>query len=236
MKQIIIFNHKSYMLADDVLEYINDIKNKVPTTLDVVMLPSPIYMPYFNGKYNFILGSQTIDEKEVTGCISGAQLSSFNIKYALTNHHERETYLNEEKRLIAKRVLECILNNITPIIMVGETLEEYERQKTGDVILKQLKAYLSNINDFNKLVIVYEPNYKVTDDNIKSNKEISEIVDLIKLVIERKYKKTPIVCYGGGINEKTIKELNKIESLDGYIIGKASSNAKSACKLLDLVD
>lgn len=120
--------------------------------------------------------------------------------------------------------------------MVGETLEEYERQKTGDVILKQLKNYLSNINDFNKLVIVYEPNYKVTDDNIKSNKEISEIVDLIKLVIERKYKKTPIVCYGGGINEKTIKELNKIESLDGYIIGKASSNAKSACKLLDLVD
>ena len=206
MKQIIIFNHKSYMLADDVLEYINDIKNKVPTTLDVVMLPSPIYMPYFNGKY------------------------------ALTNHHERETYLNDDKSLIAKRVLECILNNITPIIMVGETLEEYERQKTGDVILKQLKTYLSNINDFNKLVIVYEPNYKVTDDNIKSNKEISEIVDLIKLVIERKYKKTPIVCYGGGINEKTIKELNKIESLDGYIIGKASSNAKSACKLLDLVD
>ena len=66
----------------------------------------------------------------------------------------------------------------------------------------------------------------------KEAKEVAKAID----IIERKYKKTPIVCYGGGINEKTIKELNKIESLDGYIIGKASSNAKSACKLLDLVD
>ena len=100
--------------------------------------------------------------------------------------------------------------------------------------LKQLKEYLKDINVSYDIVFAYEPNYKT--DDIKNIKEIEEVVSLIKNVIIQTFNFNPIVLYGGNVNLDTIKELNKIKKLDGYLIGKESADSKKIIKLLNLVE
>ena len=83
MKKIVILNHKAYMEYEDVIDYIKEIKDKIRTDIEVVMCPSTIFIPYFNGKYNFSLGSQNISFKNITGEVTAKELKSLNVKYAI---------------------------------------------------------------------------------------------------------------------------------------------------------
>ena len=83
-------------------------------------------------------------------------------------------------------------------------------------------------------MFAYEPNYK--NDDIKNIKEIEEVITLIKNIIIKAFNINPIVLYGGNVNLNTIKELNKIKNLDGYLIGKESTNVKNIVKLLNSVE
>lgn len=235
MKKIVILNHKTYMEYEDVLEYIKNVKDKIRTDMEIVMCPSSIFIPYFSGKYNFSLGSQNISKKDITGEVTAKQLKSLNVKYAIIGHNERILYLNEKSKLINEKINEAVNNNIIPIICVGETKEEYLRKKTGEVIIKQLREYLKDIDYCSNFIIAYEQNYSLDNGKIKSNAEIEEITSLIKNVIIKTYNINPIVVYGGKISLSNIKELNKIKGIDGYLIGKESVNSNNIIKILDLV-
>lgn len=234
MKKLIVLNHKTFMEYEDVINYIKDVKDKIRTDIEVVICPSTVFIPYFSGKYNFLLGSQNISHKDITGEVTAKELKSLGVKYSIIGHNERKDNLNETEKLINEKIKVALKNNIIPIICLGETKEEYLRNKTGEVIVKQLKEYLKNINVSYDIVFAYEPNYK--NDDIKNIKEIEEVITLIKNIIIKAFNINPIVLYGGNVNLNTIKELNKIKNLDGYLIGKESINVKNIVKLLNSVE
>ena len=235
MKKIVILNHKSYMEYEDVIDYIKEIKDKIRTDIEVVMCPSTIFIPYFNGKYNFSLGSQNISFENITGEVTAKELKSLNVKYAIIGHNERRNNLNETSKIINEKIKEALNNNIIPIICIGETKEEYLRCKTGEVIVKQLREYLKGIDLSYDFVLAYEPNFSFKNNKTKSNKEIEEIISLIKNVIIKSFNINPVVVYGGNVNLETISELNKIKNLDGYLIGKESIDSKKIIDILDSV-
>ena len=69
MNKIIVLNQKSYMEYNEVLNFINEIKDNIRRDLDVIICPSSIYLPYYKGKYDFKLGSQNVYIKNITGKI-----------------------------------------------------------------------------------------------------------------------------------------------------------------------
>lgn len=235
MKKIIVLNHKANMEYYDVINYIKEIKEFIRTDIEIVICPTAIFIPYFKGKYNFSLGCQNLSHLNITGEESPNQLKSLGVKYAIIGHNDRKNELNESSNIINKKIKKALKNNIIPIICLGETKEEYLRNKTGEIIIKQLQQYLKDVDISHDVIFAYEPNYKDLT-TIKDPKEIEEVIDLIKTVIIKVFNINPIVLYGGNVNINNLSELEKIKILDGYLVGKESLDGKKIIKFLDSVN
>ena len=146
MNKIIVLNQKSYMEYNEVLNFINEIKDNIRRDLDVIICPSSIYLPYYKGKYDFKLGSQNVYIKNITGEYTSKSLKSMGVNYVIIGHFERKYYLNEDSNLINLKIKDAINNNLIPIVCLGETKEEKELLRTGDVLIRQLKEYFKDVD------------------------------------------------------------------------------------------
>lgn len=233
MKKMVVLNHKLYMNYDDVKEYIREVKDHIRMDIDVVMCPSSIFIPYFKGRYNFYLGTQNLSGTVATGEVSGLQLKSLDVRYALVGHSERKINLKETNKMINTNIKEALKYNIIPIVCLGETKEEHERKKTAEVIIKQLKDYFFDVEVLADVVLAYEPIWAIGSNMVPKNKEIEEIVQLIKDVMFKKFNVNIRVLYGGSVNLKTIDKLNEIVNIDGYLLGRVSTDTKALLMIMD---
>ena len=119
MRKIIVLNHKSYLKNEQAKSYPININNFIRNDQTVIICPSSIYIPYFKGKYNFKLGSQTIESDNITGELTGEILKSLEVKYTLIGTNDRKNKYEETPKQINKKVKEAIKYNIRPIITIG---------------------------------------------------------------------------------------------------------------------
>lgn len=232
--KIVVANLKMNMDMNQVKQYLDIIENKI-NSQNIIICPSNIYIPYFLNK-DFLVGVQNLHDslETCTGEISAHQLDSMNIRYSIVGHSERKKYFNESDITINKKIKIAIENNITPIICIGETKEEKDAIQTNEVLKKQIKNYLVNINS-NNLYIAYEPVWSIGTKEIYSEIEIEKTIDYIKSIAKELYNIEAKVLYGGSIDEENIKKLNKISSLDGFLIGTSSMDAMKFLKLIEVV-
>ena len=235
MKKLIVLNQKCYLTVDQFKEFLHDFKDSVPTSLEMVLCPNTSFLPYGIGKYDFKLGSQNICPLNITGEVTGLELKSLGVSYVLVGHSERLIYLDESAKYINLKIKEAIDNGITPIICLGETKEEHDRGKTQEVLVKQLKSYLDGVLVDRDLIFAYEPIWSVGTNITPSVNEISEVVDLIKNIIFKKYNKEVRVLYGGSVSLSNIKRFNNIANLDGFLIGRASTACSSLIPILEKI-
>ena len=236
MKKTIVLNHKTDLDYENIKYYIDQIKDKIRTDMDIVICPSSIFIPFFNGRYNFKIGCQNIGGYHATGELSGEELKSMGVSYVIVGHSDRKKYYNEDNRLINLKVKECIKNNIIPILCVGETIEEKELKKTQDVIIKQMREAFRDVKVDQDIIIAYEPIWAIGSGITPSVTCIKEIVSMIKNSIYHAHNVNIRVLYGGSITEKNIEKLNSIDELDGFLIGKSSTNPDKIISILNLID
>lgn len=236
MKKIIVLNHKSYLTPKKAKNYAIDIDDYIRSDQTVIICPSNIYLPYFEGKYNFLLGSQNISSSNITGEITGNLLKETGVNYCIIGHPERKNSLGETSKQINEKIKEALTNNITPIVIVGETYYEYEMKKSGEIITKQLKEYLYRIESDQNIIICYEPNWSFQDKQIPTKEHITEIIKLIKNITKRKYNANIKVLYGGHISKENITKIDKVPILDGYLIGKSSIDIKQIKAIFDNIE
>ena len=125
-----------------------------------------------------------------------------------------------------KRALAALANDITPIICVGETLEEREGDETEAVLSRQLTEGLKGIEDITKVVIAYEPVWAIGTGKTATDEQAQETIKFIrkklgKLFGVRNANKVRIQ-YGGSMNAKNCKGLMAQPDIDGGLIGGAS--------------
>lgn len=236
MNKIIVLNQKSYMEYNEVLNFINEIKDNIRRDLNVIICPSSIYLPYYKGKYDFKLGSQNVYIKNITGEYTSKSLKSMGVNYVIIGHFERKYYLNEDSNLINLKIKDAINNNLIPIVCLGETKEEKELLRTGDVLIRQLKEYFKDVDVKEDILIAYEPGYSIGTSILPTTSELEEVIKLIKDNIFRKYNCNIKVLYGGSVDETNIEKLNKIKDLDGYLIGKNSSSSAKIIQIMNKID
>lgn len=234
MNKMVVLNHKNYLEFSLVKSYLLEINNLIRSDIDVVMCPSSLYIPFFRGKYNFLLGCQDVG-LDVTGDVTAYACKSLDVKYALVGHCERKEKLSESNKVINEKIISCISNGISPIVFLGEDYYSYSMKKTGDVLIKQIKEYFSSVSVKEDIIICYEPTFSVNGDVILSNDEISEIVSFIKMIFIRNYGVNVRVLYGGGVNEESIKTLSKIDCLDGFVLGSVSVFPDRVLKVLNTI-
>lgn len=236
--KIIVGNHKMYMGIGEVGEYLKSIIGKINTS-NVIICPSTIYVPYFL-KHKFGVGVQNIcadNDGPNTGEISAKQVSELGIKYSLVGHSERRIKFYEDNDVINKKIIKLLEHNIKPILCIGETNEEKNLLKTNKVLKSEIVTCLKNINteDFDKIIIAYEPIWAIGTNRIPTMSEIKSNVKYIKEVVNKIYKADIKVLYGGSINPNNIEKLNKIDCLDGFLIGGSSTKAKEFLDIIEVV-
>ena len=233
--KIIVANHKSFLDYASVNEYINNL-DKINLN-NVIICPSNIYLPLFcNKKYS--VGIQDIslyDDKNITGEVSTSQLKDMNIKYAIIGHNDRKLYFDETNKIINSKIKNATKYGLNVILCVGEILKNDNIEDTKKYIIYNLNECLADINHLDNIMIAYEPNWAVGSGNAASNEYISNIVLAIKKFIQEKFKYKIKVLYGGSINSNNIKRLVDISHIDGFLIGKASTDYKEFLSIIEVV-
>lgn len=220
---MIFLNQKMNLTNKELKELIEDIKG-----LDVTLIPTMPLLSLASEHFDKI-GSQDVSEFEsgaYTGQTSIKTLQSLGVKYCLIGHSEKRSLLNETDDKIIRKIELCVKHNITPIFIVGETLEEFNDNKGKEVIEKEITSVFNNLHcSVNDIIISYEPNWSVGAESA-TNEYIEEMALTIKSIIKDYYNVELPIIYGGGINEKNINELKKINCIEGFLIGTASLNSE----------
>ncbi|MCI9562099.1 MAG: triose-phosphate isomerase [Clostridia bacterium] len=161
-----------------------------------------------------------------TGEISADMLKEYGVEYAIIGHSERRQYFGETDETVNKRTLAALNAGITPIVCVGELLEERENGTTEKVLLKQLTDGLKGVEDITKVVIAYEPVWAIGTGKTATDEQAQETIAFIRKTIGQlfcpKCAEKIIIQYGGSMNAGNCKGLMAQPDIDGGLIGGAS--------------
>ncbi len=187
------------------------------------------------------LGAQNIHwapKGAFTGEISADMLLAMGVSYAIVGHSERRQYFGETDETVNKRAKAALEANITPIICVGETLEQRESGVTDTIVSKQTVAALAGFSaeDVVRSVIAYEPIWAIgtgkTATSEDANTTIKVIRDAIAGVYGEKVAQAVRIQYGGSMNPKNASELMAMPEIDGGLIGGASLKSEDFSKVV----
>ena len=235
-KAIIAGNWKMNNTASEGVALVKAIAPLVTeATCDVVVCVPAIDIPAVSEALkgtNIRLGAENVHFAEkgaYTGEISAAMLKEYGVEYVIIGHSERRQYFGETDETVNKRTLTALNAGLTPIVCVGETLEERETGKTEAVLHRQLEEGLKGVEDLTKLVIAYEPVWAIGTGKTATAAQANETIVYIRktlgeLFCEKCAAKVRIQ-YGGSMNAGNCKELMAQEEIDGGLIGGASLKA-----------
>ena len=178
------------------------------------------------------LGAQNVHFAEkgaFTGEISADMLKEYGVKYVIIGHSERRQYFGETDETVNKRTLAALAAGLTPIVCVGESLEERETGKTEEVLAKQIQGGLKGIENLADVVIAYEPVWAIGTGKTATAEQANETIGFIRKTLGEvfcpKCAAKVRIQYGGSMNAKNCKELMAMEEIDGGLIGGASLKA-----------
>lgn len=189
---------------------------------------------------NIKLGAQNVswaDKGAFTGEISADMLLEKGVEYVIIGHSERRQYFGETNQSVNARTKQALVKGLKPIVCVGETLEERERNRTKRVLKKQIIEGLEGIEDFTNVVIAYEPVWAIGTGKTATNEEANSAIGYIRRIIGNTFgkevSKAIRIQYGGSMNPKNAKELMAQRQIDGGLIGGASLKADDFSKVVN---
>ncbi|WP_075501659.1 triose-phosphate isomerase [Candidatus Pelagibacter communis] len=156
-----------------------------------------------------------------TGYINSKMLKDVGAKYVILGHSENRQ-LGESDKLINSKIQSSIKSGLKVIFCIGETLKQKKKKITKRVLFSQISKGLKKIRNKKNIIIAYEPVWSIGSGMIPREYELFEIIKYIKNKV-RGVK----VLYGGSVNSKSIKNLKKINNVDGFLIGGASQVSKN---------
>lgn len=238
-----IANWKMYFNFNEEIEWINkniNDLNKIAQNNSLVICPSFVSLNKFNEiiEHSYIkLGAQNCAQEEkgaFTGEISPISLKQTGCTYCIVGHSEQRLYNKETDEVISKKVKLLLKNNITPIICIGETKKEYDAGTAHIAIEKQLITILKDHPNVKQhIIIAYEPIWSIGTDAIPSADHIKSICAVIHATVDREIDALPhLVVYGGSVNSSNINKFKEISCIDGFLIGRASTDFQELKKIV----
>ena len=235
-KAIIAGNWKMNMLASDIKPFIEELKANLPEekTCETILCVPAVNIPTMlkcGKEAKVSCGAQDVSEHDkgaYTGDISAAMLADLNVKYCIVGHSERRAYYQESDFKVNAKVKKLLENGISPIICVGESLEQREMNLTMAHINYQIRAALAGVEAsmLRKCIIAYEPIWAIGTGKTATAEQAEEVCREIRAVIREMYGARPArsisILYGGSMNAKNAAELLKQPDIDGGLIGGAS--------------
>ena len=168
-----------------------------------------------------------------TGEISPVALKEIGCDYVILGHSERRQIFKETNDHIKKCSEAAINANLTPIICVGESLDDRNNKKALDFVKEQILN--STPVTKNEIIIAYEPIWSIGTGIIPSKEEIFEMHDFIKKIAYSLLNAKVKVLYGGSVNLNNLEEVLSVNNVDGILVGGASLKVKDFLAIYEAV-
>ena len=248
-KPIIAGNWKMNKTASEAKAFAEAVKNAIPSNdaVDSVIGAPALFLETLvteaKGTELKIAAQNCYWENEgaFTGETSPAALADLGVDYVIIGHSERREYFHETDQEINKKAKAIFLNNITPILCCGESLETYEANQTAEWIETQITAGLEGLTaeQVSAMVIAYEPIWAIGTGKSADATIADTICGVVRQTVEKLYGKEVSeavrIQYGGSVKPENIAEYMAKENVDGALVGGASLQADSFLALLDAV-
>ena len=208
-----------------------------PASIDVVMFPPFTYIAAMAAQHADVglgFGAQDVSEHPgqgaYTGEVSAAMLVDVGAQWALVGHSERRQYHGESDELVARKFAAARAGGLTPILCVGETLQQHEAGETESVIARQLQAVLkvNGIASFDTALIAYEPIWAIGTGRTATPEVAQRVHAFIRSQLEKEdvmIARLTRLLYGGSVKAANAAELFAQADVDGGLIGGASLTA-----------
>ena len=245
-KKVIAGNWKMNMLPNEAMEMITKLAPYVKDAESDVILCVPYTDLFYSllaaQETNIKIGAQNMHFEEkgaYTGEISGKMLKSIGVQYVIIGHSERRQYFAETDETVNKKIKAAFLNNLKPIVCVGETLEQREAGIQYDIITKQVQKALEGLEEEQaaNTIIAYEPIWAIgtgkTATKEDANDACKKIRDEISKIYGQNVAERVIIQYGGSMKPENAKELLEMSDIDGGLIGGASLKAETFEKIVN---
>lgn len=173
-----------------------------------------------------------------TGEVSAAMLKDVGCGFVIIGHSERRKLFGETSETISRKIGAALSGGLTPIVCVGESLEKREQGVTDEVLRKQMDGATVALDEggFLKCVIAYEPVWAIGTGRTATPDQAAAAHATIRLWTRERYhggiSEKIRILYGGSVTPANIKELMAKEGVDGALVGGASLDADSFCRIV----
>ncbi|MCA9470754.1 MAG: triose-phosphate isomerase [Nitrospirales bacterium] len=176
-------------------------------------------------------------EGAYTGEISPPMLKDLGCHYVILGHSERRQYFAETNDLINQKVRAALAHGLSPILCVGESLEERETGKTHSLIQQQLLEGLQDVtaDEMQQVTIAYEPVWAIGTGKAATVEQATEVHTAISHSIEEKWgmdRNTNRVIYGGSVKPDNAEQLFASPKIHGALVGGACLDPESFAKIV----
>ncbi|MEM6513670.1 MAG: triose-phosphate isomerase [Pseudomonadota bacterium] len=217
-------------------ELVSGIVAGAPGGVDLMVCPP---FPYLGptikalGESTVALGAQNVSEHAsgaFTGEVSASMLGEFGCRYAIIGHSERRSLYGETSAQVAAKFVAAQAGDVTPILCVGETLEEREAGATEAVVGEQLNAVLdtAGVEAFASAVVAYEPVWAIGTGMTATPEQAQDVHAFIRSTVAAKDAAVAEglqILYGGSVKGSNAAGLFEKPDIDGGLIGGASLKA-----------
>ncbi len=164
-----------------------------------------------------------------TGENSPEALKNMGAAWVLIGHSERRTIFSETDDMIARKVKAAQDAGLKPMLCLGETLAEREKNQTDQVIERQLKEGLKLADKSKSVAIAYEPVWAIGTGKVASPDQVHQAHKFLRQALKKIWPmaEETSVLYGGSVTPQNCAELAKIEDVDGFLVGGASLKPES---------
>ena len=247
-RPIIAGNWKMNKTNREARELAKSIIQKMTTSSplpEVVLCPPFTALETVKGVINgqrIELGAQNAfweNEGAYTGEISPNMLLTVGCRYVILGHSERRKYFSENDQTVNRKIKAVVSVGLSPILCVGERLEEREKGRTEALVDQQLRGALKGLSreEIENLVVAYEPIWAIGTGKTATPEQAAEVHGFIRNLISQLYdEKTSEelrIIYGGSVKPENARDLFSQPQIDGGLVGGASLQADSFWQIIN---
>ena len=233
-------NWKMYKTVADAVKYVKEFRGLVKDIGDVEIVLAPTFTAVHAAaeaarNSNVLIAAQDLyweREGAYTGEIGAPMIREAGAEYVIVGHSERRTLFGETDATVNRKAVAAFAAGLTPIVCIGETLDQRERNETFDVLDRQIKAGLDGLTaeQMGLLVLAYEPVWAIGTGRNATPEQANEAHGHIRQRLRQWFGADAAaqchVIYGGSVKPDNIYDLITRPEVDGALVGGASLDVR----------
>jgi triosephosphate isomerase len=245
---LIAGNWKMFKTVAETVKHVKELRPLVKDITDVEIVVSPPF-PSIHAAAEALRGSNVAvagqnlhweREGAFTGEVSGPMLKDAGAGLVIVGHSERRTLFGETDATVNRKLGAAFAHGLTPIVCIGETLDQRERNETFDVLDRQIKGGLDGVtaDQLPRLVLAYEPVWAIGTGRNATPAQAGEAHHHIRERLRQWFGADAAqlcrVIYGGSVKPENIRDLVAQPDVDGALVGGASLDVRAFATIVSL--